>query len=300
MSHAQPVVPGATYLLTRRCYQRAFRLTPTDLTTQIVTYCLALALRKFGVLLHAACVMSNHMHLVITDPNGVLPDFQRELHRFIAKAMNALHGSADNFWSSEKPKSIRLADPREIIDKIAYVAANPVAAGLVESPEKWPGLVLWKEDAVHVERPMAYFGKRSTCPDALDLVISPPPPNVSEASTSSWMEDVRSALMEHVAEAHRMMRELGRRFLGRAAVLATSFKDRAKSYEAKRTLVPSVSATDKAARLALLAVRKAFRIAYRAALNAWQAGDREVVFPYGTWWMRVHHNARCAPAPLSG
>ena len=68
-------------MITRRCYQRTFRLRPSDETNHIYLYCLAWAAAKTGVEIHAACVMSNHHHLVLTDVYGTLPDFLRELHR---------------------------------------------------------------------------------------------------------------------------------------------------------------------------------------------------------------------------
>jgi hypothetical protein len=36
---------------------------------------------------------------------------------------------------------------------------------------------------------------------------------------------------------------------------------------------------------------------YAECLRRWRAGNREVVFPYGTYAMRVFHGARCAQAP---
>jgi putative transposase len=43
-------------------------------------------------------------------------------------------------------------------------------------------------------------------------------------------------------------------------------------------------------RRATAAVR-AFRVAYRIALAHWCKGMRDVLFPEGTWWMRVFHGA---------
>src|SRR5271165_922273 len=123
MASPRRVVPGAIYLITRRCSQRAFRLRPSAATTHILAYCLAYALEKTGVVLHAACFMSNHHHLVVSDPMGLLPDFLRELHRLTAKAMNALQGQWENLWSAEPCSAVRLADDQDVIDKIAYVAA---------------------------------------------------------------------------------------------------------------------------------------------------------------------------------
>jgi hypothetical protein len=38
MAHPRRVVPGETYLLTRRCYQRTFRLRPCAQTNGIFLY----------------------------------------------------------------------------------------------------------------------------------------------------------------------------------------------------------------------------------------------------------------------
>lgn len=56
------ILPGTTYLVTRRCAQRQFLLRPSAETTAIFRYVLALAVHRFGVQLHAACVLSNHFH----------------------------------------------------------------------------------------------------------------------------------------------------------------------------------------------------------------------------------------------
>ena len=126
MSLPRRVVPGTTYLITRRCYQRTFRLRPSRRTEGIFLYCLGVAAEKTGVVVHAACVMSNHHHLVVTDVKGVLPDFLRELHRSTAKALNASQGQWENLWSAEQTSAVELGSDDDIIERMAYVVANPV------------------------------------------------------------------------------------------------------------------------------------------------------------------------------
>jgi REP-associated tyrosine transposase len=296
MSSPRRVVPGATYLVTRRCYQRTFRLRPSPQTTHILAYCLAVALEKTEVVLHAVCFMSNHHHRVVTDPRGELPNFLRELHRLTAKAMNASQGQWENLCSAEPCSAVGLADDEDIVDKIGYVAVNPVAAGLVTKPEQWPGLSLWTDGAVMVAQPEAYFRHGGECPESVSLRIVSP----RVQQPGRWLGRVQSAIANKVAQAHCKMRAAGRAFVGRAAVLAQSFVKRAKSFEPKRIIVPTVAAKNPKARRTLLAIQKAFRMAYRQALDAWKAGARDSVFPFGTWWMRVHHGARSEPAPATG
>ncbi len=303
MAAPRRIVPGARYLITRRCCQRTFRLRPSPDTTHALAYCLALALEKTGVILHAACFMSNHHHLVVTDPRGELPNFLRELHRFAAKALNAIQGQRENLWSAEPCSAVRLADDFDVVDKIAYVAANPVAAGLVAQPEEWPGLSIWRPGSVRVARPRGYF-LHSNCPNVVTLRVDAPAPDgtlgVEAPPRSDWRKRIREAIASKVASAHRNTRAAGRHFFGRAGVLTRSFVQRARSFEPQRMIAPTVAAKDHNARRALLGLHKAFRIAYRHALDAWTAGDRSAVFPAGTWWMRVHHDVACDSEPLTG
>ena len=57
MSHPRRIVPGACYLLTRRTYQRVYRLRPHAVTNQVAEYCAAWAAAKTGVVIHAFMVM---------------------------------------------------------------------------------------------------------------------------------------------------------------------------------------------------------------------------------------------------
>jgi hypothetical protein len=53
------ILPGASYLLTRRCSERRFFLRPSRRTNELFLYVLALAVSRYGMLVHAFCVLSN-------------------------------------------------------------------------------------------------------------------------------------------------------------------------------------------------------------------------------------------------
>jgi REP element-mobilizing transposase RayT len=292
MAHPRRIIPGETYLITRRCYQRTFRLRPCAETNRIFLYCLAFAAARSGVLLHACCVMSNHHHLVVTDPRGQLPIFLRELHRLTAKAVNASQGQWESLWAAEPCNVVRLVTDADIDDKIAYVAANPVTAGLVAQPEHWPGVTLWGESCRTVRRPESYFREHGTCPEELALTLVRPHERDYPASLGEWRDRVGRALALKVAAAHEAVRKAGKGFLGRAAVVAQSFAQRAGSYEQRFGVIPSFAAKARSVREELGRVERYFRKAYRSALEIWRTGRRGVVFPRGTWGMVVLHGAR--------
>jgi putative transposase len=292
MAHPRRIVPGETYLVTRRCYQRTFRLRPCAATSRIFLYCLAFAAERTGVVVHACCVMSNHHHLVITDILGQLPVFLRELHRMTAKAMNASQGQWENLWAAEPCNVVRLVTDADVEDKIAYVVANPVAAGLVAKPEQWPGVVLWGEQSRLVRRPESYFREEGACPQELTLRVERPVERDGYRTTlGEWRERVGRALALKVAAAHDAVRSAGKGFLGRAAALAQSFVRRAQSYEQRFGVIPRFAAKARSVREELGRVERYFRKAYRSALVQWRAGQRHVAFPVGTWGMVVGHGA---------
>src|SRR5690349_5667955 len=132
MTAPRQVLPGTTYLVTRRCAQREFMLRPSNRTTNpVFMYLLAFAARRYGIQVHAFCVMSNHFHLIVTDPHARLPAFHQLLDALVARALNAALGRWEAFWAPNSYSAVRLESADDIVDKAAYVLANPVAAGLV-------------------------------------------------------------------------------------------------------------------------------------------------------------------------
>ncbi len=89
MTWPRRIVPGTTYLLTRRCTQRRFMLVPRGIVPKLFGYCVALAAERHGILVHAVTCMSNHWHAVVTDPHGRIPEFSRDVHSLSARALNA-------------------------------------------------------------------------------------------------------------------------------------------------------------------------------------------------------------------
>lgn len=296
MAKPRRVVPGATYLLTRRTYQRTFRLRPHPVTNEIARYCIAWAAARFGLLVHVVILMSNHQHLVVTDLHGRLPDFLRELHRSMAKALNASQGQWENLWSAERASAVLLPTAADVLAKIGYSAANPVAAALVEKPELWPGVAHWQPGtSIVVQRPEVYFDPLGDAPKTVELRIVPLPGQSGD--DAHWASRVGEAVAKAAAEARAEVRKQGLDFLGATKVMARSFLARAMRYEQKRRINPILAAKDAVVRKACLRMDRGFQRAYRAALTAWKDGDRSVAFPFGTWWMRVHHDAEVLPAP---
>ncbi|MBK9264880.1 MAG: transposase [Polyangiaceae bacterium] len=292
MSYARKILPDKTYMVTRRTICRYFLLRPDDEMRELVEYSLALAARVYRVKVHAFCAMSTHIHLVVTDPHGMLPFFLAYFHRFVAMGTKVLRRWEGSIWDSEAPSVVELLSRKAIVEKIAYVLANPVAAGAVLDPDEWPGAKTRVADigqtVLKTRLPRVYFDA-TKWPEVVELPIDLPP-MIAEADAEAFRDDVAKALEREVEEARKTIAPENVLGPKRAATIST--ETRSKTSEPTRKLNPTFAAGRGCGAIAAAAARavKAFRAAYRAALDRWCAGDRDVAFPEGTWWMRVFHS----------
>ncbi|MCE9575793.1 MAG: hypothetical protein K8W52_21770 [Deltaproteobacteria bacterium] len=275
-------------MLTRRCTQRQFLLRPDATTNATFLYCLAEAARRFEIEVILPSVLSNHHHTIVFDRHGRIIEFTEHLHKFVAKAMNALRGRCENFWSSEPPSLVRMVEPQDVIDKVVYAATNPVKDGLVQRVHHWPGVnglaALLNERPIVVERPRHFFRAMGTMPSevTLSLVI---PPELGDS------DDVRRALRERIAEVEANVAaaraRAGMPILGRRTVLQQSWRDHPPSRDPDRGFRPRIAARNFWARFEAELRDRDFVSRYRAARARWREGVA-TEFPAGTYWLRRH------------
>lgn len=165
MSQTRRVIPGQIHMISRRCLLRMFLLRPCKIVKQVVSYALAVAAKRHHIRLHAFAVESNHYHLVLTDPHGLLPDFEHDFDQLVARALNSVYGRGEALWAPGSYSNVELHNRNAILRKLIYVMLNPVKDGLVARPEQWPGLITLPEDigtrVIDVEKPdLAFFGGR--------------------------------------------------------------------------------------------------------------------------------------------
>ena len=296
MTAPRQVLPGTTYLVTRRCADRRFLLRPSGLVNAVIEYVLAAKAQEYGILLHAYCVLSNHLHLVLCDPHGHLPLFMRDLGSSVARALNAAHGKWEWFWAPGSYSAVALQRPEDVLDKMAYTLANPVNAGLVRRGWEWPGL--WSAPARigagprEVKRPAHYFREAGDTPASVPLELVCP---AGFTSAEVLRQGLTAALEEREGRAARALTDVGRSFLGARRVLTQSPFARPAPGEPRRGLRPRVASRDKWKRLEAIGRLETFLAAYREAWLAFSAGARATLFPEGTYWLRVTYGVACAP-----
>jgi len=306
VSRRKRVTEGKVWATDRRTTRRYFLLAPDvlGLIAQAFWYCLAYYANEYGILVHAAVLMSTHPHLVYTDTKGNQPDFKRDFHRVFALCVKAIRGWPEEVFSSGKGGEHEPLTPRAMIEAIAYAIANPSSAFAVRFAREWPGPKTLPQDigrlVIRVKRPDVYFSRKNPqWPDEIELELTMP--EMLEAEYGA--EEARRLIAEEVRrlerEAWRESKEKGIAFRGVRRILRTPHTARARSYEVFGSRNPRFSAAgDREAARRCVAELRAFNEEYDLALARWTSGNRRhAVFPHGTWWMRVHHGARCRPPP---
>jgi hypothetical protein len=303
MTTARYVCAGMTVMVTRRTLRRTHLFRPDAQTRQLYLYCVAVLAKRHGISVHAVMLMSTHEHLVLTDTRGTLPLFLRELHRVVALMVKVQRKWDGPVWDHERPSVVHLRTPQAVIEKLAYVMANPVAAGLVRRARDWPGVSTGPDELGTarwtVERPTLYLDAENPMwPEQATLELTMPPAlPLTDTQVRLAVSDELRALE---AQALASVQTRGMGIVGANRVRKGSPFKRAKSWEPLRGRNPSFAVgkdQPEAFRAAVQELR-AFRQAYRAALTHWRNGERSVLFPSGTWLMLWLHRAAVAP-PLA-
>jgi putative transposase len=297
------VLPGRTYMITRRCTQRQFLLRPDRSTNNAFVYCLAVAAQRTGILVLFTAAESNHHHTGIFDPLGKYPDFIEHFHKLLAKCMNSLRGRWENFWSSEQTSVLRLVDPADVLDKMVYALTNPVKDNLVAEVTDWPGInafdAIVNHSSITAVRPDHFFREDGPMPASVTLTFSRPP-EFKDMTHAEFVGMLQGRVQDAERDAEAKRHANGTHVLGRQSVLDQDYHDGPISAETRRKLNPRVAARDKWSRIEALRRNKEFGNVYKTAFEAFRRGVKDVFFPAGTYWLRNFAAAVCEPWPVDG
>lgn len=297
MTTPRRILPGETSFITRRTTQRLFLLRPSPEVENLFLYCLACAAKATGMRIHAITVLSNHYHIVLTDMYALLPHFCRDLNRMVARALNCHFGHWENFWAPGSYDRKVCLSTESTLDCMVYTMANATLSGLVEKADQWPGLCVLPEDldgrVLRATKPDFFFDPKGKMPEEITLVLEPPP-GCADWDTDELIAYLRRRIEQREAAAYE---KYGGQFLGVQRVLATDPFDRPTTREPRRKPSMRLACKHTHQRIEAICELKEFERAHAEARERWCAGDLDVVFPAGTWWMKHYTPARVEKPP---
>lgn len=272
-------------------------LRPDAWVTRVMKFCLGWAASFYKMELHAVDVLSNHYHLVITDRFQNLPQFMGWVNKisslFIAEGRNRV-GEAT--WdASEKYTAVMLTTEQAVWKELSYVTINAVRHGLVRTHTEWGGFVTRPKDIykpIATTHPGRFVLKKMAKP-----IIITKPPILAHLGDRKYVNEYTRLIKEQEAAVRRALPKDKRgrpKVVGMKQVMHRSPMYKAKTKEERYCYRPVFAAVTKEGIKKAKEKFRKFYLAYRIALDEWRDGEREVVFPYGTYKMRVLHRANCA------
>lgn len=293
MTLPRRVIPGA-YMVQRRVVHRRFYLQPSPATISIFLYCLAYAAKSTGVELHEFVAMTNHYHVVLSDPRCELPRFEQILNSFLARALNRHHGMRGTFWEREPFSGRYLPTDEDLMERCIYVLTNPCSANLVERASEWKGatsLQLEYGQGIRVARPAGFFG--DDMPEHLTLELVRPQLRL-DLDDSQLRREIRRRVREREQALTDKRRAEGKTVMGMSHVGRQSIHDHPDS-PGPRSVGETRSRPPGGWSLVGLGQQsRAWIVQYRDALARWIDDVRNEVFPVGTYLMRVRYGVACA------
>lgn len=290
MPKPRQIIAGRFWMLTRRCTQGLCLLRPDVQTNEIFNYCLADAARRSGVQVVGYEALSNHYHAVVYDPEARLPEFIEHLNKYTARALNAHWQRSENLWSTDPTCATHLVNPSDVMAKLLYTLVNAVAADLVDRVADWPGAnsyaAMLSGDPIQVSRPLVYFSKTGTMPKEVSLALIRPP-GYENLSQDQWATFLKEQVRIGEARIRAERVKEGKSVLGCQSVLQTSHLEASKTRFAPGKLRPEVACKDPETRTLVLLDLKRFRLSHEVARLQLKAKVLDVVFPQGTYKMRI-------------
>jgi putative transposase len=99
---------------------------------------LAFYAKKYGCSIHAYCLMTNHVHLLLTPhQRGACARVMKAVNQRYVQRLNASVGRSGTLWEGRFHSSV-VSSSRYALTCYRYIELNPVRAGMVEEPGDYP------------------------------------------------------------------------------------------------------------------------------------------------------------------
>ena len=92
--------------------------------------------KKYDYVLHAYCLMPNHVHLLVESSEQPLAKFMQGLQQSYSQYFNLRHRKTGHVFEG-RYKAILCQKDQYLLQLIRYIHLNPVRAGMVRSPERY-------------------------------------------------------------------------------------------------------------------------------------------------------------------
>jgi REP element-mobilizing transposase RayT len=167
---------------------------------EFMEHLLTVGLGRFGFSLHAYCLMTNHLHLLLESSQGNLGEFMDWLLGRYARRFNWRHKRIGHLFQARYLSRV-VAKESYLLEVSRYIHMNPVKAGMVARPEdyRWSSVGAYYGGGARVPvetgRLLGYFGG----PDAENDLRAFTAARAPREPRESWYAQVEPAALERTA-----------------------------------------------------------------------------------------------------
>lgn len=159
--------PGASYHLMERGIRR-MEIFKDEMDYESFLIILRRLVEKYAMTLHAYCLMTNHVHLLLESSDQEIGDFMQRMAGDYARTYNRRHGYRGHLFEN-RYKGCLVRDDSYFLQTSRYIHLNPVKAGMVRNPEEYPWssyrtlLGLQDDGLTERNRTLSLFKGNSVC-----------------------------------------------------------------------------------------------------------------------------------------
>ena len=128
--------PGAIYHLMERGIRR-MEIFQDDLDYETFLVILKRLAEKHAITVHAYCLMTNHVHLLLETSDQEIGGFMQRLAGDYARTYNRRYGYRGHLFEN-RYKGCLVRDDSYFLQTSRYIHLNPVKAGMVQNAEDYP------------------------------------------------------------------------------------------------------------------------------------------------------------------
>jgi len=127
--------PGAHYHITSRGNEQKDIFKSQRDREKFLEY-LESATTRYGAVIHAYCLMSNHYHLLLETPEGNLSEIMRHINGAYTTYFNVKRKRAGHLLQG-RYRAILVEADEYLVELSRYIHLNPLRVGIVERPEQY-------------------------------------------------------------------------------------------------------------------------------------------------------------------
>jgi putative transposase len=133
---ARTYIPGLPYHIVQRGNNReACFIEPENYQFYLMLWEELAA--RYGVAVHAYCLMTNHVHFLVTPSSDTaISNTMKVAGSRYAQHINATYGRTGTMWEGRHRASLVQSD-RYLLSCMRYIELNPVRAAMVRRPEEY-------------------------------------------------------------------------------------------------------------------------------------------------------------------